>query len=83
MGRRVWLDAGDEPMTDHAAPEVLAAYEAARQAHLPLAICFGMGVAAWRRVHPEQSLDHAARQAVTVILEAKPTGTPCSAKDAA
>ncbi|MBV8774030.1 MAG: hypothetical protein JO166_17125 [Deltaproteobacteria bacterium] len=80
MVRRVWLDAGDEPMTDHAAPEVLAAYDATRQAHLPLAVCFRMGVAAWCCVHPEQSLDYAARQAVTVILEAKPTGTSSSAQ---
>ena len=48
MGRTAWLDAGDEPMTDNAASEVLVAYEAAKQAHLPLAVRFRVGVAAWR-----------------------------------
>ncbi|MBV9483610.1 MAG: hypothetical protein JO249_23085 [Acidobacteria bacterium] len=67
-------------MTDNAASEVLVAYEAAKQAHLPLAVCFRVGVAAGRRVHPDQSRDYAAQQAVTVILEAEPTGTPSSAQ---
>jgi hypothetical protein len=67
----VWLDCDDEPTTDRAVEDVIAAYEAAKHARLPLAVCFRMGVAAWCRVHPDQSLDYAAQQAVTVILEAK------------
>jgi len=74
-----WDDCSD-PMEDQAAAEVLAAYEAAKRAHLPLAVCFRVGVAAWCRVHPDQSPDYAAQQAVTVILEAKPTGAPCCAQ---
>jgi hypothetical protein len=75
-----WGNWESDPTVDCAAAEVLAAYEAARQAHLPLAVCFRVGVAAWRRVHPDQSADYAARQAVTVILEAKATGTSPSAQ---
>jgi len=70
-----WGDWESDPITDRAAEAVLEAYDAAKQAHLPLAVCFRMGVAAWCRVHPEQSEDYAAQQAVTVILEAK-IGSP-------
>ena len=79
-----WGDGESDPMVDRTAAEVLAAYEAAKQAHLPLAVCFRMGVAAWCRVHPDQNLDYAAQQAVTVILEAKAslaeTGAPHSTR---
>jgi len=71
----VWDSWDGDPNTDPAAADVLAAYEAAKHARLPLAVCFRVGVAAWCRVHPEQSEDYAAHQAVTVILEAK-VGSP-------
>ena len=32
--------------------------------------CYRAGVAAWRRVHPEQSAEYAAKRAVAVILSA-------------
>ena len=80
MDGMAWSD-GTDPIEDQAAAEVLAAYEAAKRAHLPLAICFRVGVAAWCRVHPEQNPDYAAQQAVTVILEARPTDTPSAQQD--
>jgi hypothetical protein len=72
MTSTAWLDREDEDqITDRAVADALVAYEAAKQARLPLSVCFRMGVAAWCRVHPDQSLDYAAQQAVTVILDAK------------
>ena len=75
MIETAWLDREDDPITDRAVPDVLVAYEAAKQARLPLSVCFRMGVTAWCRIHPDQSLDYAAQQAVTVILEAKGQST--------
>jgi len=62
----------NDPTTDCAAADVLGAYEAAKQARLPLSVCFRVGIAAWCRVHPDQTPEYAAHQAVAVILEAKP-----------
>lgn len=71
VNARAWGDWESDPTVDRAAADVLDAYEAAERARLPLSVCFRVGVAAWCRVHPGQSPEYAAHQAVTVILEAK------------
>jgi hypothetical protein len=50
---------------------VLEAFDAARAAHLPSVTCYRAGVEAWRRAHPDQRREYAAKQAVAVILAAK------------
>ena len=59
-----------DPKTDVAAPAVLRAFETARARGLPLVECYRAGVEAWRRTHPDQSAEYAAKQAVAVILAA-------------
>ena len=59
----VWHGWEPDPITDPAASDVLAAYEAATEAHLPTVDCCLAGVEAWHR--------HARKQAVAVILAAK------------
>jgi len=53
-----------------AAAEVLKAYEAARVAGRSSVECYRAGVAAWRRAHPDQAAEYAAKRAVSVILAA-------------
>lgn len=53
---------------DEAIPEVLAAFQAARAAGRPSVDCYRAGVAAWRRHHPDQAPEYAAKRAVAVIL---------------
>ena len=60
-----------DPTTDRAAAAVLAAFEAAQRDDLPSVDCYRAVVEAWRRAHPDQRSDYAARQAVAVILAAK------------
>jgi hypothetical protein len=48
----------------------LKAFAAARAQGRSSVECYRAGVAAWRRVHPEQSADYAAKRAVSVILSA-------------
>ena len=43
----------------------------AREDGLASVECYRAGVDAWRRVHPDQSAEYAAKQAVAVILAAK------------
>jgi hypothetical protein len=47
---------------------VLAAFEDARRAGRPPAECYRAGVLAWRRRHPDQAPEYAAKEAVAVIL---------------
>jgi len=54
---------------DEAVPEVLAAFQAARQAGRAAVDCYRAGVAAWRRHHPDQAPEYAAKRAVAVILD--------------
>ncbi len=54
--------------TDEAAPDVLAAFQAAKAAGLSPVECYRAGVAAWRRHHPDQAPEYAAKRAVAVIL---------------
>lgn len=67
----VWRSSTMDPTGDVAAASVLAAFDAARAEGLPSVECYRAGVEAWRRTHPDQSAEYAARQAVAVILAAK------------
>ncbi|HEV2303509.1 MAG TPA: hypothetical protein VGR91_18240 [Stellaceae bacterium] len=49
---------------------VLKAFEKARAAGRPAVECYRAGVEQWRRAHPEQSPEYAAKRAVAVILAA-------------
>jgi len=67
----VWRGSTIDPTADVAAEAVLDAFEAAREEGRPAVECYRAGVAAWRRIHRDQSAEYAARQAVAVILAAK------------
>jgi hypothetical protein len=67
----VWRGSAVDPANDIAAGAVLDAFEGARNAGLPAVDCYRAGVDAWRRTHPDQSAEYAAKQAVAVILAAK------------
>ena len=58
-------------MMDRAEANVLAAFDAAKQASLPTVDCYRAAVAAWRRLYPDQTRTYAAQRAVAVILAAK------------
>ena len=60
-----------DPTTDHAASDVLAAFEGAEGAGLPPIDCYRAAVDAWQRAHPHQTRAYAARKAVAVILASK------------
>jgi hypothetical protein len=64
----VWRGRETDSRKDPAAGEVLAAYEIAREAQKSTVDCYRAGVAAWRRVHPEQTPVYAAQRAVSLIL---------------
>ena len=66
-----WHGWENDPIADPAASDVMAAYEAAEQAHLSAVDCYLAGVEAWLRLHPDQNPQYAAQRAVTVILAAK------------
>lgn len=53
---------------DIAAPDVLAAFRAARDQGRPPVDCYRAGVQAWRRHHPDQAPEYAAKRAVALIL---------------
>jgi hypothetical protein len=72
-GIMVWRDREPDPMADPAASAVLEAFDAAQAAHLPSVVCYRAGVDAWRRAHPDQRPEYAAKQAVDVILAARVT----------
>lgn len=67
----VWRGSTIDPTADVAAPAVLDAFDEARNAGLPSVECYRAGVEAWRRAHPDQSVEYAAKQAVAVIIAAK------------
>jgi len=58
----------DPDDADAAAAEVLAAFRDARDAGRSSVECYRAGVEAWRRLHPEQTPEYAAKRAVAVIL---------------
>ena len=64
----IWRGAAIDPTTNVAATAVLEAFRSARDVGKPSVECYRAGVAAWRRVHPDQSPEYAAKQAVAVIL---------------
>lgn len=66
-----WRGSTMDPTTDIAAEAVLDAFERARADGQPSVDCYRAGVEAWRRRHPDQSAEYAAKQAVAVILAAK------------
>lgn len=66
-----WRGSTVDPSTDIAAAAVLEAFERARAGGLASVDCYRLGVEAWRRMHPDQSSEYAAKQAVAVILAAK------------
>ncbi len=53
---------------DEAARHVVAAFKTARAAGQPSVECYRAGVEAWRRHHPDQAPEYAAKRAVAVIL---------------
>ena len=67
----VKMGALKDPRQDNAAGDVLAAFEAAQGNGLPSVDCYRAAVEAWRRVHPDHTAPYAARQAVSIVLDAK------------
>lgn len=57
-----------DPNSDATAEAVLRAFEAARAKGWAPVECYRAGVAAWRRAHPDQAPEYAAKRAVAVIL---------------
>ena len=68
MPRRAWRA---DPTADSAAPDVLAAYDAAERKGMAPVECYRAGVDAWVRAYPDQTRTYAARQALEVILDAR------------
>ena len=66
-----WHSSTIDPTQDAAAKAVIDAFDTARDGGLPTVECYRAGVEAWRRTHPDQSGEYAARQAVAVILAVK------------
>jgi hypothetical protein len=64
----VWRVSKIDPATNVSAEAVLKAFESARRSGRPSVECYRAGVAVWRREHPDQSAEYAAKQAVAVIL---------------
>ena len=66
-----WRSPERDPNKDPAASDVMAAYNAAVAAQSSTEDCYRAGVQAWRRAHPDQTAEYAAKQAVAVILTYK------------
>jgi ferric-dicitrate binding protein FerR (iron transport regulator) len=68
----VWRRPPDpDPHNDPAAPDVIAAYDAAVSARSSTQECYRAAVEAWRRAHPDHAAAYASKQAVEVVLAAK------------
>jgi hypothetical protein len=61
-----WTTPADD--LDVAALDVLAAFRTARGGGKSPVDCYRAGVAAWRRHHPDQAPEYAAKRAVALIL---------------
>lgn len=61
-----WTTPDDD--LDIAAADVLAAFRTAREIGQPAVDCYRAGVTAWRRHHPDQAPEYAAKRAVALIL---------------
>lgn len=59
---------GGPSESDEVTGAVLAAFQAARSAGRSSVECYRAGVEAWRRYHPDQAPEYAAKRAVAVIL---------------
>ena len=66
----VWRVSKVDPGSEAKGAAVLKAFEAARRAGRSSVECYRAGVEAWRREHPDQSAEYAAKRAVAVILTA-------------
>jgi hypothetical protein len=64
-----WRVSRVDSTADLTGQAVLRAFEAARRAGRPSVECYRAGVDAWRRQHPDQSPEYAAKRAVAVILD--------------
>ena len=64
----VWRVSKVDPASEATAAAVLKAFEAARRAGRTSVECYRAGVEAWRREHPDQAPEYAAKRAVAVIL---------------
>jgi hypothetical protein len=64
----VWRVSKVDPIGKPDAEAVLEAFETARRAGRSSVECYRAGVEAWRRGHPDQSPEYAAKRAVAVIL---------------
>jgi hypothetical protein len=62
------MSAGSPNDSDEVTRAVLAAFQAARSAGQSSVDCYRAGVEAWRRHHPDQAPEYAAKRAVAVIL---------------
>jgi hypothetical protein len=59
-----------DPSAKEAAAAALAAFAEARRAGRPSVECYRAAVAAWRRLHPDQTPEYTAKRAVSVVLRA-------------
>lgn len=64
----VWRVSKVDPATGATMQAVLKAFESARRAGRPSVECYRAGVEVWRREHPDQAVEYAAKRAVAVIL---------------
>ena len=60
-----------DPMTDPAAPKVIAIFRAAQAEGLSTSDCYKRAVEAWRKVHPEQAIQYASGKAVEVVIRSR------------
>ena len=65
-----WDTATVDAGASEAGEAALKAYEAARRAGGSPVECYRAAVEAWRRVHPDQAPEYAAKRAVSVVLAA-------------
>lgn len=65
-----WNTGTIDPSASEAGAAALAAFEAARRAGRPSVECYRAAVNAWRRLHPDQAPEYAAKRAVSVVLGA-------------
>jgi hypothetical protein len=66
-----WHRSRIDPADDPLVPDVIAAFETAQRAGLPLRDCYLVGVEVWRRAYPDHKPEYASMKAVAVILKAK------------
>ena len=66
-----FLKSAIDPMTDPAAPEVIAMFRAAQADGLSTSDCYKRAVEAWRKIHPEQAIQYASCKAVEVVIQSR------------